>query len=360
MRDDGNPKLPGGLRIFSAAVIVVLLVGAGLFFVPDMVKPRWPWLLAPFNARFLGSFYLAEMVAMVALLVWNRWSPARMILVMAFVFTLMVSVTSLINLDHFNFGRKASWLWFAVYAGSAVVSGLFLWNARGTPPVNAAISGAGWRRYFQLETILLGLYGLGLLILPATFSAFWPWKIDAFHAQTYSAIFITAAAGTWLISSHAPREELVALGAAQLALGLLSAIGLALTDAAVKRVDWAAPGAWAWLALFALIAATGLVKLLAGLGRARAPAFARHMKKAAEAASFEWVGSAAYSAAAAFFSAASCAAFSAASASTAAIFSASSFAFSAFSASRSASFSLRARTPVFSEMRADLPRRSRR
>jgi hypothetical protein len=275
MLENGNPKLPGGLRVFSGAVIVVLLVGAGLFFVPDLVKPRWPWLLAPFNARFLGSFYLAEMVAMVALLVWNRWAPARMILVMAFVFTLVVSVTSLINLDHFNFARKASWLWFAVYAGSAVVSGLFLWNARATPPVAAAVSGAGWRSYLQAETILLGLYGLGLLTLPATFSAFWPWKIDAFHAQTYSAIFITAAAGTWLISSHAPREELVALGAAQFALGLLSAVGLAITDAAAKRVDWATPGTWAWLVLFALIAATGLLKLLVGLARARTLTLAR-------------------------------------------------------------------------------------
>ena len=153
MAENDNPVLPGSLRIFSGAVILVLLVGAGLFFVPDMVKPRWPWPLAPFNARFLGSFYLAEMVAMVALLVWNRWSPARMILVMAFVFTLVVTATSLVNLDHFNFGRKASWLWFAVYAGSAIVAGLFLWNARGTPPVAAAMSGAGWRRYFQLEAV---------------------------------------------------------------------------------------------------------------------------------------------------------------------------------------------------------------
>ena len=219
MAESDNPDLPGSLRIFSGAVILVLLVGAGLFFVPDMVKPRWPWPLAPFNARFLGSFYLAEMVAMVALLVWNRWSPARMILVMAFVFTLVVTATSLVNLDHFNFGRKASWLWFAVYAGSAIVAGLFLWNARGTPPVAAAMSGAGWRRYFQLEAVLLGLYGLGLLICRRPSARSGHGRSTPFHAQTYSAIFITAATGTWLISSHAPREELVALGAAQLALG---------------------------------------------------------------------------------------------------------------------------------------------
>ena len=34
MAESDNPKLPGGLRIFSGAVILVLLVGAGLFFVP--------------------------------------------------------------------------------------------------------------------------------------------------------------------------------------------------------------------------------------------------------------------------------------------------------------------------------------
>jgi len=38
-----------------------------------------------------------------------------------------------------------------------------------------------------------------------------------------------------------------------------------ITDAAVHRVDWSAAGTWLWLAMFALIAATGLVKLGAGL-----------------------------------------------------------------------------------------------
>ena len=66
----------------------------------------------------------------------------------------------------------------------------------------------------------------------------------------------------------------MALGAAQFALGMLSIAGLVVTDAAVKRVDWAFSGTWVWLALFALIGATGLVKLAGGLRRARAAAFA--------------------------------------------------------------------------------------
>lgn len=261
MAESDNPALPGALRAFSAFVILVLLVGAGLFFTADLVKPRWPWPLTPFNARFLGSFYIAELVAMVALLVWNRWSPARMILTMAFVFTLVVTIASAMHLDRFNFDRKNGWLWFIVYGASVIVSGWFLWRARGTPPVAAAPTAQRWRGLFLVEALILVLYGLGLLIAPALFAAFWPWPADVFHAQVYSAIFITAGVGAWLLSRHAPREELVALGAAQLVLGVLALIGLAITDNAVKRVDWSAPGSWLWVALFALIALSGLIKL---------------------------------------------------------------------------------------------------
>ena len=35
-------------------------------------------------------------------------------------------------------------------------------------------------------------------------------------------------------------------------IGVLSIVGLIVTDAAVKRVDWTAPGTWLWLALVAL------------------------------------------------------------------------------------------------------------
>jgi hypothetical protein len=261
MAQGDNPALPAGLRVFSAFVIVVLLLGSALFFAPGLVKPRWPWALTPFNARFLGSFYIAEMVVMSALLLWNRWSPARMILMMAFAFTLVVTVASAIHLDHFDFHRKNGWLWFIVYVGSALISGWFLWRARGTPPVASAVSGSRWRGMFLGETLVFALYGLGLLAAPSVFAAFWPWPIDVFHGQVYSAIFLAAAAGTWLLVRNAPREELVVLGLAQLTIGALSIVGLVVTDAAVKRLDWTASGTWAWIVVFAAIALTGAAKV---------------------------------------------------------------------------------------------------
>ena len=37
--------------------------------------------------------------------------------------------------------------------------------------------------------VAAGLYGLGMLLTPTTFSAFCPWKLDDFRGQMYGALF---------------------------------------------------------------------------------------------------------------------------------------------------------------------------
>ncbi|WFP76109.1 hypothetical protein [Mesorhizobium sp. WSM4906] len=263
MPTSDNPPFPATLRLFSVVVIIVLIVGAGLFFAPMLVKPRWPWAVTPFNARFLGGFYTAEMVVMAALLFWNRWSPGRLVLVMAFIFTVIVSAASFINLGYFNFERKAPWLWFLVYLGSVAVSGLFLWWARDRPSAKGVTLNPAWRSYMPVELAILGFYGIGLLLFPLTFSSFWPWPVDAFHAQVYSAIFLAGAGGIYLVLRSAPREELLVLGLAQFLVGLLAILGLVITDAAVHRINWTATGTLCWLALFGWICISGAFKLYA-------------------------------------------------------------------------------------------------
>ncbi|SFU22251.1 hypothetical protein [Mesorhizobium sp. YR577] len=261
MQTSDNPPFPAALRLFSAAVVIVLIVGAGLFFAPTLVKARWPWAVTPFNARFLGGFYTTEMVVMAALLVWNRWSPGRLVLVMAFIFTVIVSVASFINLGYFDFARKAPWLWFVVYLASVAVSGWFLWRSRTRPSAKGVTLNTAWRGYMPVESAILALYGAGLLLFPLTFSSFWPWPIDAFHAQVYSAIFLAGAGGIYLVWRSAPREELLVLGLAQLLIGLFAIVGLAITDAAVHKINWSAPGTLCWLALFGWIGISGVCKL---------------------------------------------------------------------------------------------------
>lgn len=262
MTPAANPRLHPALRIFSAGVIIVLLVGVGLFVAPSVVRPRWPWEVAPFNARFLGGFYTAELAVMLFLLIWNRWSPGRLILVMAFVFTLVVTATSLVHHGIFDFARKAPWIWYAVYILSVLVSGYALWASRNRRVVSGPSLPKPLKTWLSTEWALLALYGAALLVRPLEASAFWPWGIDIFHAQTYSAVFLSGAAGVLLVLRNGTREDFTVVGVAELMVGILAIIGLALTDAAVHRVTWSAPGTIAWLALFALIAASGVQKFV--------------------------------------------------------------------------------------------------
>ena len=39
-------------------VLVLILAGGGLFFLPKIAAEQWPWVIAPFNGRFVGAVYL--------------------------------------------------------------------------------------------------------------------------------------------------------------------------------------------------------------------------------------------------------------------------------------------------------------
>ncbi len=260
--DSLNPPLSSSVKIFTGAVLVVLIGGLLLFFAPQLILPRWPWTVAPFNARFLGAFYTAEGAVILSLFLTNRWSPGRMVLIMALVFTLVVTLASLLNLGYFNWGRKGPWIWLALYAGSALVAGWLYWQHRNLPQAPSIIDGTPWQRLLAVQGALSTAYGAALLIAPAIAASFWPWKIDAFHAQVYSALFLAAGIGGLLLARHAAREDLRTFGLANLVLGLGAIIGVIMVDARVHKVIWSSEGTWIWLALFAAIAVVGLGQLL--------------------------------------------------------------------------------------------------
>src|SRR5689334_16882101 len=98
-----NPPLHPSFRIFTAIVVLVLLIGGGLFFMPAAIQPRWLWPLPPFHTRFLGAIYLAQMVGVVFLLISNRYAPARLAIPLGILFTAHVSIVSLLNSRLFDF-----------------------------------------------------------------------------------------------------------------------------------------------------------------------------------------------------------------------------------------------------------------
>jgi hypothetical protein len=255
-----NPTLSPWVRVLSIIVLLFLINGSTLLLWPSFTVPRWPWTIPPFNARFLGAIYLAEAASVLVLVFCNRWSPGRVALLIALVFTTVVSITTLMHLDRFPVPRRAL-LWFVLYIGYVALPAIALWTYWDLPRVAPLPLTRGWRMLLIAAGTLMIAYGLAQFIAPAVANGFWPWPIDAMHGQIYSGVFLAGGVGLCVIARNGRREEFLALGLASLVLGLAAIVGLVLADLDTHRVDWSAPGTWAWIAMFAAFFALGLAIL---------------------------------------------------------------------------------------------------
>jgi hypothetical protein len=284
MQADENPPISWTLRAMTLVEALVLAgAGGGLYVLPDSIAALWPWPLLPFNARFLGAVYLSALAAIALVFARGRWSPARPVLLTIFVFTAIVLAVSLARLQHFDLARPGAWAWLALYTALPTLAGVYLWRYRRWPAAQAAAIPNAWRGGLAATGALLCLYGAGLLVAPALASGFWPWRIDAFHSQLYSATFLSGGAGLLALTRTASPAEIAAAGTTQALLGLLALAGLLLADATAKQVDWLQPGTWLWIAIFGLIACAGAAMLLlARTLAARGKSQQTHPKRAAQ------------------------------------------------------------------------------
>ena len=254
-----NPKMTRLLITVTAGESLVLLVaGVGLLLFPSIIRPLWPWELLPFNALLLGAIYSASMVTTAIVVYARSWSPARVVMPMIFIFTAIILFVCLIYIDRFDFQYWGTWLWFFLYIIIPLNAAYHIWLYRNLKPVNPFPLSTLWRGVFLIPTILLGLYGIGLLIAPNSLSSFWPWQIDVFHSRMYSVLYITPALGALLLFSAAASIELLTMGLTQIVGGGASILGLVIIDNQVNKIDWSAFGTWLWIGSFAIILLTGI------------------------------------------------------------------------------------------------------
>jgi len=247
-----NPQISRLLRLLTfVEVLVVFASGAGLFFIPGSAAALWPWELLPFNARFLGAVYSASFISAVMQTVHARRSPARLVTPMIFIFTAVIMILSFAYLPVFNFQRWEVWVWFLLYIIIPVNCAYHLWLYRNLPPADPTQPSATGRAILLTQSIVLGIYGLALLLIPSLAKNFWSWQIDNFHAQLYSVTFLTPAVGAFLLTKAASKVEWLTMGLTQAVLGLFPIIGVIVVDATVKSVNWSSAGTWIWMSLFA-------------------------------------------------------------------------------------------------------------
>lgn len=252
-----NPRISLLLSAVTWLEVAVLLVaGGGLLIAHPLVIGIWPWSLAPFNLRFLGALYTAALLAAFLQSWFGKWAPARTVTTMIFVFTLVVTVCSFMHWDRFDPARVEVWVWFVLYIGVCLNAGAHLWWYRSVAAAGLPPSPRSWA-VLLAQAIVLGGYGLALLIAPEPAARLWPWKIDVFHAQLYSVTFLTPAVGALTLLRSVTRIDWFTLGVTQMAWGLLPILALAIVDLQVHRVDWLAWQVWLWLGLFVMTAAMG-------------------------------------------------------------------------------------------------------
>ncbi|MBK6742282.1 MAG: hypothetical protein IPG66_04610 [Hydrogenophilales bacterium] len=257
MTNEDNPRISHLLAAVTWLEVAILFwAGLGLLFYPSVVDPVWPWPLAPFNTRFLGALYSAALIAAYLQARTGRWSPARVVTPMIFIFTLVVTVFSFVHMERFDPNRVETWIWFGLYLGVCLNAGVHLWWYR-TWPVPGRPPTGPTRVLLQALMICLGLYGMALLLAPTEASGFWPWTLDDFHAQLYSVTFLTPALGAWVLLRGATPLDQHTFGITLAAWGALPILGLVLADVLTRRIDWSTVDTWLWLALFGAMAATG-------------------------------------------------------------------------------------------------------
>jgi hypothetical protein len=272
-----NPALPESFRVFTVLVGVIVLAGASLLPAPFFVGPSWPWIAPEFNLRFVGAAYLPGLLSLIAILALNRWSPARLVVWMGLVFSLVALLVSFIYFDRFDFSRTGVWAWFGVYIFSSVVFIFVLWRYRGTPHPARTTEDSRVRLFYLAQVAIFGFLGLALLLFPQMATAHWPYPVDDFHGRLYSDIILAGAAGAFLMWLAASRQEIVVFGVSQLALGLGALAALILVRSNVAAESWDEWGGgeaalrpiWPWVSGCVGAALFGVVSIGLGLKEAR-------------------------------------------------------------------------------------------
>ena len=268
--DDGspNPRIPGFLRAVTWVECAVVAGAAGLLFaLPERGgQDVWAWQTPPFNARYVGSIYIAALVPLVILAVTARWSPGRIVLWMIFVFTTAIMLVMLAYADRFEWARFATWVFWALYLFLPVNSAVFLWRLRGLRVPGLLEQRPAARAGLTLLSLALIGYGLALVVAPADATGFWPWPVDDFHARIYAATYLTPGVGAWVVRRAGSRDEYRTLGITLATGGVVAVLAVLLTDPGVADP-------WGFFALNLVPALIGAA-LLSG-APASAPAASR-------------------------------------------------------------------------------------
>ena len=194
-----------GQRLFYGVICAAALLVAVLgLFAPKYLASIFTWMvLPPLHARFVGAIYLFGAVFMAGCLAARTQAEVRWAVQMIGVWTGMLFIISLLNLDAFDFKLLPVWIWFASYFVYPLIAIWVTWQ--GSKPQQADIlpgpSLPAWPKGFLLiQGIVISVLAVLLFFIPNFMSTIWPWKVTAVLAQMYAGPLLSYGLASLLFS----------------------------------------------------------------------------------------------------------------------------------------------------------------
>jgi hypothetical protein len=199
------PLITRGQRIFFAVICAAALLVAILgLFNPAYLASIFTWLeLPPLHARFVGAIYAFGAVFMAGCLAARYQAEVRGAVQLIGIWTGMLFLISLLNLNAFDFSLLPVQIWFASYIIYPIIS---FWMTIQQSHLRKAgdlpgLALAGWAKGFLfLQGILFSLLAVLLFFAPAFMTTIWPWNVTPVLAQMYAGPLLSYGLGSLLFS----------------------------------------------------------------------------------------------------------------------------------------------------------------
>jgi hypothetical protein len=201
------PLITQAQRIFFAVICAAALLVAVLGLLnPGYLASIFTWLeLPPLHARFVGAIYAFGAVFMAGCLVARYQAEVRWAVQLIGIWTGMLFVISLLNLNAFDFRLLPVQIWFASYIVYPFIS---FWMTLTQPQRMraGALPGlrlAGWARGFLfLQGLLFTVLAALLFVAPTFMTTVWPWNVTPVLAQMYAGPLLSYGLGSLFFASQ--------------------------------------------------------------------------------------------------------------------------------------------------------------
>jgi hypothetical protein len=188
-------------RLFLLFLSEINLVMGALFFVyPNLVVGLWPWPVKALAVRFIGAIFLAIAFGCWSALRAKVWQRAKILVLVGGTFFGVTSIVSIVLAASQGGGYVISmWTGYFLVAslGNLYVLYRYRWPRK---PQDRLGVGQSWRTarwFFRIQTIVVGVFGVMMLLLPSIAQAqFWPWLVATPTLQMFAGLFLATCLAT--------------------------------------------------------------------------------------------------------------------------------------------------------------------